>query len=169
MSAYNRSFRGGSFLGGFMAGAPVIRGMLYANVGVYLFQLFFGSLHVGAISVNYIIERYGALWPIGSGYFFFLQPITYMFLHGGFTHLLFNMIALIIFGPALEMTWGSQKTLVYYTLCGLGGGAAHILISPFIGAGAGPLVGASGAIFGLLVAFGMMFPNQVLLLSLIFP
>lgn len=169
MSSFNRSFRGGAGLGGFMAGSPVIRTMLYVNVGVFLVEMLFGGLRLGGVSLEYLIQRYLYLYPPQSGNFYLWQPITYMFLHGGFMHILFNMIALIIFGPALEMTWGSRKTFIYYMLCGLGGGAAHILISPMISGGAGPLVGASGAIFGLLAAFGLMFPDQILLIQFFIP
>lgn len=169
MSSFNRSFRGGAGLGGFLAGAPVIRMMLFVNVGVFLFEMLFGSLRIGGIPLEGYIRGYLYLYPPQSGNFFIWQPITYMFLHANFMHIFFNMFALIIFGPALEMTWGSKKMLIYYTLCGLGGGAAHILISPMIAGGAAPLVGASGAIFGLLAAFGLMYPDQPLLLMFFVP
>jgi len=90
------------------------------------------------------------------------QLFSYMFLHEGFTHILFNMFALWMFGVEVENTWGTRKFLIYYFLCGLGGAAAHIILSGFLGSEQGPLLGASGAIFGVLVAFGLMFPNRLI-------
>jgi membrane associated rhomboid family serine protease len=167
MNNYNRP--SGGFLSTFLAHSPMVKLFLMANVGVFFFEMFFGSLRLGSYSVELYIQNYLYLWPPGSANFFPWQLFTYMFLHGGFMHILFNMIALLIFGPALEMTWGSKKFVIYYMLCGLGGGLAHVLISPMIAGGAAPLVGASGAIFGLLAAFGLMFPNQILLLNFFIP
>lgn len=168
MSSFNRSFGGGGGIGGFMAGSPVIRTMLFANVGVFLFEMLFGSLRIAGVPIEAYIQHYLYLWPTQSGNFYLWQPFTYMFLHGGFGHIFFNMFALVIFGPALEAAWGYRKTMTYYILCGLGGGVAHIIISPMIG-GAAPLLGASGAIFGLLAAFGLMYPEQPLYIYFLIP
>ncbi|HYM19385.1 MAG TPA: rhomboid family intramembrane serine protease [Candidatus Kapabacteria bacterium] len=169
MANFNRSYTGRSFLGGFMAGAPVIKAMVVANVGIYLFEIFFGGLRLAGIPIEKYIQYYFYLYPLQSGNFYFWQPVTYMFLHGGFGHIFFNMFALIIFGPALEAAWGSRKTFIYYMLCGLGGGFAHLIISPMLGGGGGPLLGASGAIFGFLVAFGLIFPDQPIYLYFLIP
>jgi membrane associated rhomboid family serine protease len=160
MANFGRPGMGRGNFGGFLSNTPVIRALLYANVGVFLFELFFGKLRLSGIPIESYIFRYLYLWPLGSGYFYPWQLVTYMFLHGGFTHILFNMFALWMFGTQFEMIWGPKKFLIYYFLCGLGGGVAHLLISPILG-GAGPLLGASGAIFGLLIAYGLLFPDQL--------
>lgn len=107
------------------------------------------------------------------------QPFTYMFMHGGFTHLFFNMFSLWMFGRMLEYELGWKRFLIYYLVCGVGAalfqmGVAQIDLSNmpvwsqewayYMGI---PTVGASGAIFGLLLAFGMLHPNAII--SLIFP
>lgn len=107
------------------------------------------------------------------------QPVTYMFLHGGFSHLFFNMFSLWMFGRALEYEMGWKRFLTYYMVCGVGAaifqmGIAQIdLANMEVGSMSWlyymgiPTVGASGAVFGLLLAFGMMYPNATI--SLIFP
>ena len=91
-----------------------------------------------------------------------------MFLHGGFWHLFLNMLALWMFGVELEYTWGSRRFLIYYLLCGLGAGIVNLLVAPLLGQAA-PTVGASGAIFGVLIAFGMLFPDRPIYLYLLLP
>lgn len=107
------------------------------------------------------------------------QPVTYMFLHGGFSHLFFNMFSLWMFGRTLEYEMGWKRFLTYYMVCGVGAAIAQIGVAQIdfanmeVGSMAWynymgiPTVGASGAVFGLLLAFGMMHPNA--LISLIFP
>jgi membrane associated rhomboid family serine protease len=102
------------------------------------------------------------------------QMITHMFMHGGFTHLLFNMFALFVFGSALEKVWGPKRFLIYYLLCGIGAFFFYeftlgIDIYQQIGSfnpnrDLGWVVGASGSVFGLLLGFGMLFPNTQLML-----
>lgn len=172
--ALNRSpYRGGRGLfggGGSAYFPPVIKALLISNIGIFLFQMFFGSLMIGGNDLENWIVRYGALFPVGSYFFELWQPFTYMFLHAGFSHVLFNMFALWMFGIQLEHQWGSKKFLIYYIVCGLGGAAAHMIISPLMGGGANiPLVGASGAIFGVLAAFGLMFPDQMIYFYFLFP
>ena len=87
------------------------------------------------------------------------QPITYMFMHGDFMHILFNMWGVWMFGTQLENLWGSKRFLKFYILTGLGAGILQIILFPGTS-----LVGASGALFGLLLGFGMMFPNAKLML-----
>jgi hypothetical protein len=91
-----------------------------------------------------------------------------MFLHGGFLHLFFNMLALWMFGVELEHLWGSRRFLIYYLLCGVGAAAANLLIAPLVGQDA-PTVGASGAVFGVLLAFGMLFPDRPIYLYFLLP
>lgn len=131
--------------------------------------------------------KYFALYYVESEWFSPYQIITHMFMHGGFWHLFFNMYTLYIFGTLLENIWGSKKFFLYYMITGLGAAFLHELVMFFqaesynaaIAAGdmysgiklktlmLTPTVGASGAIYGLLLAYGMMFPNNIM--RLIFP
>jgi len=94
-------------------------------------------------------------------------PVTYMFVHAGFGHVFFNMLALFFFGPPLERTWGGREFLVYYLVCGIGGAVASLLLVRVVGAS--PLVGASGAVFGLLLAFALRWPDAPIYIWFLFP
>jgi len=98
--------------------------------------------------------------------YFLWQLATYIFLHGGITHLLFNLLALWMFGGELESYWGSRKFLRYFLFCGIGAGICTVIFTPyqFI-----PVIGASGAIYGILLAFGWLFPNRLIYIYLLFP
>ena len=147
--------------GGFSFFPPAIKFLLVSNVAIFLAELLFGSFHTaGSESLSATIEQYFSLWPIGSGHFYPWQFISYMFLHEGFGHIFMNMLVLWMFGVEVEHTMGTKKFLTYYFICGLGGGVTHLIISSMLGSEQGPLLGASGAIFGILVAFGLMFPNR---------
>lgn len=110
-----------------------------------------------------------ALFGLTPAYFwrgYLWQPVTYMFLHGGIFHLLFNMFVLWMFGTTLESTWGSRKFLKFYFICGIGAGLLNAAVTP---SSSIPMVGSSGAIYGLLMAFGILFPNQLIYVWGIFP
>ncbi|MEE9208183.1 MAG: rhomboid family intramembrane serine protease [Gemmatimonadota bacterium] len=94
-------------------------------------------------------------------------PLTYMFVHGGFWHVAFNMLGVFFFGPPLERLWGGRGFIRFYLVCGLGAALASILLWPLIGPHS--VVGASGAVFGLLLAFGMRWPDQPIYLYGLFP
>jgi len=96
------------------------------------------------------------------------QLFTYMFLHGGIGHLLFNMLALWMFGLPLEQTWGTRRFLKYYFLCGIGAGICDTLVNVALGR-LTSTIGASGGIYGLLLAFGVLFPDTTVLMSFLFP
>jgi membrane associated rhomboid family serine protease len=98
--------------------------------------------------------------------YFLWQLITYIFLHGGLTHLLFNLLALWLFGGELENFWGSKKFLRFFLFCGIGAGVCTVILTPhqFI-----PVIGASGAIYGILLAYGWLFPNRTIYLYFLFP
>ena len=102
------------------------------------------------------------------------QPVTYMFLHAGIAHILFNMLALWMFGVELERMWGTTYFVKFYFVTGVGGAIATTLLS-FIPFGPlqvlwqAPIVGASGAIFGVLLAYGLYFPNRPIYMYLVFP
>lgn len=154
--------------GGFSLFPPVIKGLIVSNVIVWLlFDFVLQPLTVLGAPVFEIIAAYLMLWPIGT-HFYPWQVLTYMFLHAGFFHLFFNMLALWMFGVELENVWGSRKFLVFYLLCGVGGALSNLLVGMIAGQGA-PTVGASGAVFGVLLAFGMLFPNRLIYIYFLLP
>ena len=145
---------------------PVVYNLLIANVVAYMATMLLDTNDVYGLF---------ALFPIGSPFFEVWQPVTYMFLHGGFSHIFFNMFALWMFGRGLEEEMGSRRFLIYYFVCGVGAalvqlGMAEVDIMNMESQGAiwnymlTPTVGASGAVFGLLLAFGMMHPNATIML-----
>lgn len=131
---------------------PAVKHLLIVNLLVFF-----------ALS-NPVLQRFlmefGALWPVGSGLFAPWQLISYMFLHASLGHLFFNLFALWIFGQAIENFWGTKRFATYYFLTGIGAALIHMWIS----GGGAPTVGASGAVYGILLAFGMMFPNRYIML-----
>src|SRR5688572_9796413 len=163
MSAYYRP-------GSFSFFPPVIKALLISNVAIFIMTDIIGRMTIGGNYLGNYIFEFGALFPFGSGMFFPTQIFTYMYLHGGFAHILVNMIALWMFGLELEHLWGSKKFFTYYTLCGIGAGVAHLIISPLLGGGSNAsLVGASGGVFGLLIAFGLLFPDRPIYLYFLIP
>jgi membrane associated rhomboid family serine protease len=114
------------------------------------------------------LDRYLDLFPIGTEYFKPHQFITYMFMHADFPHIFLNMLGVYMFGSILENLWGPKRFLNFYILCGLGAAALQLGISAFNNEYT-ILLGASGAVFGLLVAFAMVFPNTELQLYFVIP
>ncbi|HTR82559.1 MAG TPA: rhomboid family intramembrane serine protease [Bacteroidota bacterium] len=169
--AYNRNQYGNyyrpNFFGGFSFFPPVIKALLISNTGVWLLILFLGNFRVGDYSLSLLITEWCALMPLGQG-FEIWQLFTYLFMHGGFTHLFFNMFALWMFGMELENTWGSRKFLTYYLICGVGAGLSNILIAPLFTT-IGPTIGASGAIYGVLLAYGLLFPDRLIFIYFFVP
>jgi len=106
-----------------------------------------------------------ALWPATDprSPFALWQLLTYGFLHGGVTHIAFNMFALWMFGSDLERLMGSQRFLIYYLVCVVGAALVQLLVAKFQG-GFYPTIGASGGVFGILLAYGMSFPNRTVML-----
>ena len=127
---------------------PAIQALILTNVIVYVAQSVMEGL-TGAL----------ALWPIGSGAFGLWQVVTYAFLHGGVSHLAFNMFGLWMFGTDLERVWGPKRLLVLYFVSVLGAAAAQLVVAAMRGS-VYPTVGASGGLFGILVAFAMVFPTR---------
>lgn len=137
---------------------PGVRNLIIANGIVFLLQALFGGGTLERIFglVPNAVFAQGHVW----------QLVTYMFLHGGLLHIIFNMFALFMFGSDIERDWGTTEFLKYYFFTGVGAGLtqwATSMNSPI------PTIGASGAIFGLLLAFGMMYPNRPILLYFILP
>jgi membrane associated rhomboid family serine protease len=121
---------------------------------------------------NGLIDAFFALWPPQAenyGYpgFQVWQLLTYGFMHGSLTHLFFNMFALFMFGSDIERLFGSRRYLFYYLMCVVGAALMHLIVVTAAGRPPLPMVGASGGVFGLLLAFGMAFPRRTLML--IFP
>ena len=156
---------------------PVVKNLLLVNVLMYIITMITGNFMYGNFALFYFDS------PLFKPY----QLVTHMFMHGGFTHILFNMYTLYIFGCVLERVWGSQKFLFYYFVTGIGAALLHMgvmwlqLQGYIADLNAGdmfaraeieallttPTVGASGAIYGLLLAYGMLFPDNIM--QLIFP
>jgi membrane associated rhomboid family serine protease len=131
---------------------PAVQFILICNVAV------FGIEQFGAD--NLAAEL--ALWPIGT-YFAPWQVFTYAFAHGGFTHIAFNMLGLVMFGSDVERVWGSQRFMLYYLVAILSAAACQLAFSALTGSPA-PMVGASGGVFGLLLAFALLFPERKIFL-----
>ena len=165
----------------------MIKNLIIVNALVFFAQKIFGN------NGPYGIENLFALHDIHSVYFRPHQLVTHLFMHGSFTHILFNMLALWMFGSILENLWGSKRFLVFYMLCGLGAALMHLgvlymemdkvmdyfqqlpfdqqqqlLYSDRFKVNT-PTVGASGAVFGCLAAFGYLFPTSLIYLYFFIP
>ena len=120
----------------------------------------FGVILVCALAFLAGFQPLGlALWPFESGHFQPWQVVSYAFLHGSFNHLFFNMFAVWMFGSPLEQSWGSRRFLTYYGACVVGAAVIQLLVQLFEG-GDDPTVGASGGVFGLLLAYGVPVDGQ---------
>lgn len=147
---------------------PVTRNLLIANVLVFALQLFLHDASTLALS------RYFALWPMGpdvtgqvaggeiiSAGFRPWQLVTYAFMHGGYEHILFNMFGLYMFGGVIERTFGARNYTIYYFVCAIVAAVAQLIVLHYFSPEKFfPTVGASGALFGLLLAFGMLYPQE---------
>jgi len=157
-----------SFFRGFHLFPPVIKWLLISNIAIWLlFDVLLAPFTLRGVPIFEVLAAYLALWPLGT-HFYAWQLVTYMFMHGSFLHLFFNMLALWMFGMELEHLWGSKRFLIFYLLCGLGGALSNLLIAPLVGQ-VGPTVGASGAVFGVLLAFGVLFPERPIYLYFFLP
>ena len=142
---------------GFSLLPPAVKHLLIINV------LVFGA--------DYVLQRQGiylgnilALFSLQSGNFHLWQPMSYMFMHANLSHIFFNMFNLWMFGAAMENFWGTKRFLTYYLACGIGAGLLYMLLP-----GLHITVGASAAVYGLLLAFGMTFPNEYIYLYFLMP
>lgn len=164
--------------GGLMANVPTaIKNIIIINVLVMIMTM---------LNEDFMYETFSLFYPT-SPFFHWWQPVTHMFMHGGFWHLFFNMYTLYIFGSVLERVWGTRKFLVFYFVTGLGAALIHtgvewIQMQSWLGQAAEgsaaalssihalkmtPTVGASGAIYGVLMGYAMLYPDSIL--TLIFP
>lgn len=142
-----------------------VKWLVITNVVVYVIY-FFGARTIGdeafiPLKLIPAMVMHLAVW----------QLVTYLFLHSltSFTHILFNMLTLWMFGAPIEETWGTKRFLQYYFICGIGAGICVVVVDMLTGNRYQATIGASGAIYGLLLAFGMLFPNQTVLMSFLFP
>ena len=136
---------------------PVVQNLIIANCVIFLAMTLIPA-------INHFCAEYLQLWWSSLPYvppFHSYQLVTYMFLHGGFGHLFGNMFALWMFGRTLEYELGSQRFLTYYMVCGIGAALIQMGVATLFGENL-TLLGASGAVFGLLLAFGVMHPNNMI-------
>jgi membrane associated rhomboid family serine protease len=140
-----------------------VRWLLIINTAVFLLCYVLPSLQfyvrgLLALSAEAAV-RHVLIW----------QVFTYMFVHFGVLHLLFNMLALWMFGMPIEQAWGTRRFLKFYFQCGLVAGGCVLVANMLVGDWLTPTLGASGAVFGLMVAFGILFPDAIMLLFFLFP
>jgi membrane associated rhomboid family serine protease len=140
---------------------PVTRALLLVNVAVFLLQLLFDS----TLAINF------ALWPPHPNSFVvppfkLWQLLTYGFMHStdNWLHIFLNMFALFMFGSDIERLFGSKRYLIYYLSCVIGAALLHLIVVTMAKLPPVPMVGASGGVFGLLLAFGMAWPKRQLML-----
>ncbi len=144
---------------------PGVKWLLISNIAIYILgyfaEIFFHADPFRLLGlVPFLVVRYGMVW----------QLFTYMFLHGELTHILFNMLVLWMFGLDLERDWGTRKFLKYYFLCGVAAGVCVVVVA-FLR----PVdmiartIGSSGAIYGLLLAFGVLYADRIILMMFLFP
>lgn len=130
---------------------PVVKNLLIINVVVFILQAILP------------VTAWLALWNIHTELFRPYQLFTYMFCHADFMHIFFNMLLLVFFGPILEEFWGEARFVIFYTICGIGAAGFNLLMSRYAGFGAfDQMIGASGAVYGVMTAFGVIFPNMEL-------
>jgi membrane associated rhomboid family serine protease len=147
---------------------PGIKLLLISNCAIFVIYFLSRALNIGPLlglfHVLSLIPTWvtrGALW----------QPFTYLFLHSpfGFGHILFNMLALWMFGSDLERDWGTRRFLNFYFFCGVGAGICDVVARLLWGDPDASTIGASGAIYGVLLAFGLLYPHRTVYFALLFP
>ena len=186
MGLDSRDYYRPSGMGGFSFFPPVLKKLLIINAVVFLIQMMGKMIYVsGPVTLNDLITRYFALIPLGdvavgvfdqsgrlvgsmSAAFYPWQLVTYLFLHAGFMHILFNMLFLWMFGMEIENIMGSRKFLTFYLVSGIGAGLFQLLVAPLLGE-VGPTLGASGAVYGVMIAFAMFFPNRYIFVYFLLP
>ena len=151
-------------IGGFGIGGgwtPAVKALVIICVVAFVLQIF--DQVAGSPSFT---SKFGLSPAAVTETYYLWQLVTYIFLHGGFFHLLFNMLGLYMFGSELEQTWGTRQFVKYFFICGIGAAITTIIASPH-----SPVVtiGASGSIYGLLLAYGVLFPNRIIYLYMVIP
>lgn len=139
----------------------MVKYLVVANAAVFVWQLL--AAQVGS---QEIVSIFGLTPYLVLHKLFLWQLVTYLFLHGDFFHILFNMFALWMFGSELERYWGSREFLKFYLITGVGAGLFSVFLEP---GSMIPTIGASGSVYGILMAYGMMFPERYIYLYFLFP
>ena len=140
---------------------PGIKLLLIGNIAIFLLQYF---------GLGDLLIRYFGLYPASViGSFAIWQLVTYLFLHGGVFHVLFNMLALWMFGRDLEEKWGTRGFLRFYFFTGVGAGVCIVLVNYLFGNPGIPTIGASGAIYGILLASAIYWPDRLIYIYGLFP
>lgn len=146
---------------------PMVKKLMIINGAIFLLQLLVGIFSAGKFEYFFGLHHVGLLHQ-----FMLWQPLTYMFLHGSFLHIFFNLFALWMFAGELELRWGSKTFLQYYIFSGIGAGIFIALMNYiiFVNYNATPItIGASGALYAILLAYGLTWPNREVLLYFLFP
>ena len=162
------AYRTRSRLGVFYAPGfpPAVKWLLISNSAIFILAYFSELLGAG------IPWHYLALTPVEVLRSFYIWELgTYMFMHGGIWHLVWNMLALWMFGADLEQTWGTRRFLNFYLTCGVGAGVCVVVLNYLLPWGTPGIhtVGSSGAIFGILMAYAVLFPNRTILFGFLIP
>jgi membrane associated rhomboid family serine protease len=176
MGLDSRDYYRPSGFGGFSFFPPMIKNLLFINVGVFFLQLIFENITFGGVPGWYILNHYFALNPLvgidnnGLGFNFQIwQLLTYQFMHGDFMHIFFNMLMLWMFGNEIENIMGSKKFILFYIISGVGAGLVQLLVGPLLSESAGFTIGASGAVYGVMIAFAMFFPDRYIMFYFLIP
>ena len=148
---------------------PVVKNLIIINVIVFVAGMFTRPVDFSeCLGIPWeadLLTGYLSMWNVHSDCFKPYQLFTYMFVHGGFSHLFFNMLTLAFIGPILETFWGPKRFTTFYMVTGVGAAVFTILVNYYFNLGTfGTMVGASGAIYGVLMGFGMLFPNMEVML-----
>lgn len=177
MGIEDRGYRPSGFKG-FSFFPPVIKYLMIANVAVFFIQFLFNNVNFGGVPGWYLLNRYFALNPItgldqvGNAYNFQIwQLLTYQFMHStsSLWHIGGNMFILWMFGMEIENRWGSKKFLLFYLLGGIGAGILQVSLAPIFTDGLAVTIGASGAVYAVMVAFALFFPDRHIYLYFLLP
>jgi membrane associated rhomboid family serine protease len=143
-----------------------VKWLLIINIGIFVLSFFMARTSLGVLLLPFGLVPNQFVFGLAVW-----QVVTYLFLHNpfGFSHILFNMLALYMFGSPLEAVWGSKRFLKFYFVCGIGAGLCVVVLNMLFGAGGTRTIGSSGAIYGLILAFGMLFPEATILFAFLFP
>jgi len=160
--AYSDRSYARSYIG--VPGFPTaIKWLVISNVAIFVAEWFSPSL--AAFLNSYFALTPAAVVRLG----FVWQLATYLFLHGGIWHILFNMLALWMFGADIEQAWGTRRFLQFYFFCGIGAGVCVVVLNYLFSNPNIPTIGASGAIYGILLACAILWPDRIVLMSFLFP
>ncbi len=159
-------------MGGFRGLPLVVKWLLIINFVIFIVEyLMFPNLLPENSNEHFtVLDQYFSVFPASTGYALQIwRPVSYQFLHGDVMHLAFNMIVLYFMGPFVERTWGSKAFLKYFLICGAAGGIVYTVLARLGILAIGPMVGASGGIYGLMAAMVIMYPRIKVLLWGIIP